>query len=250
MALPTSISRHEVAFHRSIGGCDSHRGAAAGRFGAISDRGRPRHLVRGKAERTKAAGSTADFSFCRRSVLDYIEGDDTIWEREPMERLRATANARLDPPTGSGSRWTPCATRSSWKSCGRSGKAPWKTMVIDRRSGAAGAFSSPVNRFQGLLAALWLHDMGAEVTGLRWRRTSAQSFELAGVGATCVDLLARHSDRAALRERRGRAPIPRSCFIWRRSPWCAIPTAIRSRRSPPTLWAQRICSTRCGRRPV
>ncbi len=44
-------------------------------------------------------------------VLDYIDGDDTIWEQEPLERLAARRPADgVRSTTASGSRWTRCAT--------------------------------------------------------------------------------------------------------------------------------------------
>ena len=45
-------------------------------------------------------------------IFDYIEGDQTQWEHEPMERLAADGQLMAYRHTSSGSAWTRCATRS------------------------------------------------------------------------------------------------------------------------------------------
>lgn len=60
------------------------------------------------------------------SVLDYIEGDNTVWEREPLEKLAETGQLSAYRHTGF---WHPMDTlRDKMKLEGlwESGKAPWK----------------------------------------------------------------------------------------------------------------------------
>jgi glucose-1-phosphate cytidylyltransferase len=59
-------------------------------------------------------------------VLDYIEGDDTIWERAPMERLARERQLSAFAHAGF---WQPMDTlrdRNLLESLWQSGKAPWK----------------------------------------------------------------------------------------------------------------------------
>ena len=55
----------------------------------------------------------------RRRRLGARAAASALAARRPAARLSAT--------TASGSRWTRCATSTSSRSCGQSGKAPWKT---------------------------------------------------------------------------------------------------------------------------
>lgn len=59
-------------------------------------------------------------------VFDYIEGDQTIWEREPLERLAADGQLVAYRHTGF---WQPMDTlreKQLLESLWESGKAPWK----------------------------------------------------------------------------------------------------------------------------
>ncbi len=59
-------------------------------------------------------------------VLDYIEGDDTVWERKPLERLAAEDQLRAFFHRGF---WQPMDTlrdKVQLESLWDSGKAPWK----------------------------------------------------------------------------------------------------------------------------
>ncbi len=49
-------------------------------------------------------------------VVDRIDGDATVWEQQPLEGLAADAHSAS---TASGRRWTPCATRTTSRRCGR-----------------------------------------------------------------------------------------------------------------------------------
>ncbi len=57
-----------------------------GRFGALDSTA----IASGSSTRSRAAtaaGSTAASSCCRRGVDRYIDGDDTVWEQEPLRTL-------------------------------------------------------------------------------------------------------------------------------------------------------------------
>jgi glucose-1-phosphate cytidylyltransferase len=60
-------------------------------------------------------------------VLDYIEGDETVWERGPMERLAKDGNLSAFVHRGF---WQPMDTlrdKNLLEELWQSGKAPWKT---------------------------------------------------------------------------------------------------------------------------
>jgi hypothetical protein len=48
-------------------------------------------------------------------VFDYIAGDSTVWEQEPMEKLAQANMLAAYRHKGFGIRWIPCATKMSWK---------------------------------------------------------------------------------------------------------------------------------------
>ncbi len=67
------------------------------------------------------------FFVCEPAVLSYIEGDETVWEREPMERLAREANLTAYRHTGF---WHPMDTlrdRMVLEERWASGDAPWKS---------------------------------------------------------------------------------------------------------------------------
>ena len=96
-----------------------------GRFGAINYQG---NRVTGFQEKpmATAAGSMAAFSSCRRRSGPYIEGDATVWEQEPMERLAAEGKLSVYFHRGF---WQPMDTlrdKRHLEDLWASGKAPWK----------------------------------------------------------------------------------------------------------------------------
>ena len=61
-----------------------------------------------------------------RRVLDFIDGDATLWEREPLERLAEQEQLRAFRHEGF---WQPMDTireRNLLEELWASGKAPWK----------------------------------------------------------------------------------------------------------------------------
>jgi glucose-1-phosphate cytidylyltransferase len=80
-------------------------------------------------EKAQADGAwiNSGFFVLSPSVLDRIEGDATIWEREPMQGLAAEGNLRAFEHTGF---WQPMDTlrdKQQLEALWAGGKAPWKT---------------------------------------------------------------------------------------------------------------------------
>jgi glucose-1-phosphate cytidylyltransferase len=98
-----------------------------GRFGAFQlSAGDP--LVHSFREKPKGDGAwiNGGFFVLEPRAIDYVEGDSTVWEREPMERLARDGEMAAYTHTGF---WHPMDTlrdkmvlEEYWKS----GRAPWK----------------------------------------------------------------------------------------------------------------------------
>ena len=73
-----------------------------------------------------ALGSTAVFFVLNPKVIDYIDDDETTWEREPMERLAREKQMNAWFHHGF---WQPMDTlrdKNHLEELWDSGKAPWK----------------------------------------------------------------------------------------------------------------------------
>jgi len=97
-----------------------------GRFGAITIDGRK---VAGFQEKPSGDGAWINGGFFVLSpkVIDYIESDSTLWEREPMERLAKDGEMSVYRHAGF---WQPMDTlrdKNYLEDLWVSGKAPWKT---------------------------------------------------------------------------------------------------------------------------
>ena len=115
-----------IAFHRQ------HKALATltatvppGRFGALNLEG---GMVSSFLEKPQGDGAMINGGFFVLSskVLDYIEGDDTIWEREPLERLAQEGNLAAFQHHGF---WQPMDTlrdKVNLEELWQSGTAPWK----------------------------------------------------------------------------------------------------------------------------
>lgn len=99
----------------------------AGRFGAFS-LGREATKVTAFREKPQADGGWVNGGFfvLEPGAIDYIEGDSTVWEREPLEKLAQVQMLSAYKHTGF---WQPMDTLRDklvldelWSS----GKAPWK----------------------------------------------------------------------------------------------------------------------------
>jgi glucose-1-phosphate cytidylyltransferase len=100
-----------------------------GRFGAILFEG---DKVTGFQEKPRGDGGwiNGGFFVCSPKVGDYIEGDDTVWEREPMERLAAAGELGAYFHEGF---WQPMDTlrdRRQLEEMWESGRAAWKVWGI------------------------------------------------------------------------------------------------------------------------
>ena len=96
-----------------------------GRFGALELSG---ESVSGFREKPEGDGGwiNGGFFVCSPKVGDYIEGDATVWEREPMERLAAEGQLGAHLHQGF---WQPMDTlrdRRQLEALWASGQAPWK----------------------------------------------------------------------------------------------------------------------------
>ena len=98
-----------------------------GRFGALElDDGQSATGFR-RSPRGTAAGSTAASSSSRPRSLDYIAGDSTVWEQEPLERLAREGQLAAYRHDGF---WQPMDTlrdKRHLEELWRTGRAPWKT---------------------------------------------------------------------------------------------------------------------------
>ena len=98
-----------------------------GRFGAFT---LPANYMRVPSFKEKPGGDGAwvngGFFVLEREVVDLIKGDDTIWEREPMEQLAAAEQLAAFRHEGF---WQPMDTlhdKQTLELLWESGKAPWK----------------------------------------------------------------------------------------------------------------------------
>lgn len=97
-----------------------------GRFGALKYEG---DLVTGFQEKPEGDGGWINGGFFVLSpkVGEYIDGDETVWEREPMERLAAEGQMSVHFHNGF---WQPMDTlrdKRHLEELWASGEAPWKT---------------------------------------------------------------------------------------------------------------------------
>jgi glucose-1-phosphate cytidylyltransferase len=97
-----------------------------GRFGAI--RLGPRGQVKAFEEKPQGDGAwiNGGFFVLEPAVVDLIAGDETIWEREPLEKLTAAGQIAAYKHRGF---WQPMDTlreKTLLEDLWSSGKAPWK----------------------------------------------------------------------------------------------------------------------------
>jgi len=115
-----------IEFHRSHGKSATITAVAPpGRFGAIKFDG---EMVHGFKEKPDGDGGRINGGFfvANRSVIDLIDGPDTIWEQKPLEQLAATGQLAAYRHDGF---WQPMDTlrdkiylESLWQQ-----GAPWKS---------------------------------------------------------------------------------------------------------------------------
>lgn len=115
-----------VAFHsRQESLCTVTAVQPAGRFGGLNMEG---NKVASFQEKPEGDGAwiNGGFFVCSPKVIDYIEGDETLWEREPLENLAREGNLSAYSHRGF---WQPMDTlrekqllEKHWES----GHAPWR----------------------------------------------------------------------------------------------------------------------------
>lgn len=116
-----------IAFHRAKGTKATLTGVyPPGRFGGLDLQD---GKVRTFKEKPRGDGSMINGGYFVLSpdVLDYIEGDSTIWEAEPLERLAQEGNLAAYPHAGF---WQPMDTlrdKIQLEELWQSGAPPWKT---------------------------------------------------------------------------------------------------------------------------
>jgi glucose-1-phosphate cytidylyltransferase len=117
-----------IRFHRAQGGAATLTAVRPpGRFGAFQlDTGDPR--VRGFREKPRGDGAwiNGGFFVLEPRAIDVIEGDATVWEREPMETLAGRGELVAYQHSGF---WHPMDTlrdRLALEEMWKSGNAPWK----------------------------------------------------------------------------------------------------------------------------
>ena len=116
-----------IAFHRGHGKQATVTATfPPGRFGALDIHG---SQVRSFQEKPRGDGAMINGGFFVLSprVLDYIDGDDTLWEQEPLQRLAADGELMAWQHSGF---WQPMDTlrdKTYLEELWASGNAPWKT---------------------------------------------------------------------------------------------------------------------------
>ena len=116
-----------IAFHREQGTLATLTATRPpGRFGALEFDG---NKIRNFEEKPDNESGLVNGGFfvLSPSVIDYIDGDSTIWERGPLERLAQQGELSAFPHAGF---WQPMDTlrdKVVLEDLWASGKAPWKT---------------------------------------------------------------------------------------------------------------------------
>lgn len=115
-----------VAFHRSQGAaCTVTAIQPAGRFGQIQLDG---DRVKAFIEKPLGDGRwiSGGFFVCEPSVLDLIEGDQTIWERGPLETLATQAQLAVYRHYGFWASMDTLRDKNFLEGLWSSDEAPWK----------------------------------------------------------------------------------------------------------------------------
>ena len=116
-----------IAFHRAHGRLATVTAVQPpGRFGALQMDG---DRIRDFHEKPSGDGSWVNGGFfvLSRGVLAHLDGDDCIWEREPLEALAAQDQLRAFRHSGF---WQPMDTlrdKNKLEELWQSGEAPWKS---------------------------------------------------------------------------------------------------------------------------
>ncbi len=97
----------------------------AGRFGSIQVEGA---RVKSFLEKPKGDGQwvSGGFFVCEPSILDRIDGDDTLWEREPLEALAADKQLAVYKHSGFWAAMDTLRDKNFLEDLWTSGSPPWR----------------------------------------------------------------------------------------------------------------------------
>ncbi|TAJ29417.1 glucose-1-phosphate cytidylyltransferase [Bosea sp. (in: a-proteobacteria)] len=115
-----------IAFHKTQAtDCTVTAIQPAGRFGQIELEG---DRVKAFIEKPRGDGRwiSGGFFVCEPSVFDLIEGDETIWERGPLETLAARARLAVYRHYGFWASMDTLRDKNFLEGLWGSGQAPWK----------------------------------------------------------------------------------------------------------------------------
>ncbi len=115
-----------LAFHKAHGKLATMTATQPpGRFGALGMEGDAIHAFQEKP--SSGGWINGGFFVLSPKVIDYVSGDDTIWEREPLERLAAEGQLMAHKHDGF---WQPMDTlrdKLHLEELWQTGAAPWKS---------------------------------------------------------------------------------------------------------------------------
>lgn len=100
-----------------------------GRFGSLEIDG---SAIRSFREKPEGDGAyiNGGFFVLSRDVIDYIEGDSTIWERDPLERIAADGQLSAYKHQGFWQAMDTLRDRNYLENLWATGNAPWKTWAL------------------------------------------------------------------------------------------------------------------------
>ncbi len=117
-----------VAFHRQHGRAATVTAVPSpGRFGILDIDGKERVSRFHEKPDNEMGWINGGYFVLNRKVFDYIEGDQSTWEHEPLRRLAAEGELQAYRHTGF---WKPMDTlrdKAELEQIWSSGQAPWKT---------------------------------------------------------------------------------------------------------------------------
>ena len=176
------------------------------------------------------------------SVLDLIDGPDTVWEQEPLETAGARRRAGRLSPRRLLAADGYAARQDASRRAVANGSAV--EMLVKRASGRAAASSSPAtpaSRAAGCRCGC--SQLGAEVTGFALPAADRPEPLRAGAARRAGHAMSKATFATWTRSRRRFAmPRPEVVFHLAAQPLVRFPTTSRSRPMPPTSWARSICS--------
>ena len=117
-----------LAFHRAEGTLATVTAVTQpGRFGAL-DFSADEKRVHGFREKSALDGHQINGGFfvCEPGVIDYIDGDETLWEQEPLKRLVTAGQLSVYHHKGFWQNMDTLRDKHVLQEMWDSGKAPWK----------------------------------------------------------------------------------------------------------------------------